>query len=66
MKGSILRLKKEEFKRHIMFKSITAIKAFEILEEISPKQIGFDMFRLPPAEYILDCIYTLKPTHEIF
>lgn len=59
MKGEILRFKKEEFKRHTIYKNITAIRAFEILEEISPKQTGFDVFRLPPVEYLLDCIYTL-------
>ena len=42
------------------------ILRFKKEEFKSPKPTGFDMFRLPPAEYILDCIYTLKPTHEIF
>lgn len=67
MRGNILRFKKDELKRHTIFKSVSAIKAFTILEEIiKPTQSGFDIFRLPPAEYLLDCIYSINPMHEIF
>ena len=47
-------------------KRISAIKAFLILGEISPMQAGFNIFKLPSAEYLLDCINTIQPTHEIF
>ena len=66
MKGSVMRFKKDELKRHVIYKNISAIKAFEILEEISDKKTGFDVFRLPPLEFLLDSVYTLNPSHEIF
>ena len=66
MKGNILRFKQEDLKRHVIYKNITAIKAYEILEEIVNGKSGFNVFRLPPVEFLLNCIYTLKPDHEIF
>ena len=27
---------------------------------------GFDPYKLPSAEYLLDCIYALDPNNEIF
>lgn len=61
MKGNVMRFKKEELKRHTIYKNVSAVRAFEILEEITSKTTGFDLFRLPPAEFLLDCIYTVNP-----
>lgn len=66
MKGNILRFERDKLKRHAIYKNISAIHAFEILEEIAPIRTGFDPYRLPPIEYLLDCIYTIDSTHKIF
>lgn len=66
MKGNTLRFKQEDLKRHVIYKNITAVNAYKILEEIVNGKSGFNVFRLPPVEFLWDCIYTLKPDHEIF
>ena len=40
MKGTVLRFKRTELQRHVIFKNLSAIKAYELLEEISSIETG--------------------------
>ena len=59
-------LKLESMKTGKLLRSATVLELIEEIGKLAGKPLGFDIFTAPDKDWLVNVLYTLKPTHPFF
>ena len=63
----VFTIRRKEMKFGFSFRKTSKAELIQILDNLTPNcQLGFDELHPPDRDWLINCIYTLKPDHNIF